>query len=244
MTAPLSQQDIYDRIYTAISERRLLPGTKLSEERLAHAFGTSRSRIREVLMRLGQELVIELRANRGAFVASPSPRDLREVFDMRRALERAIIVQLATRYGGQAVVALRSHVQNEDRARAAGDRALLARLTGEFHVRLAAITENRMFSDNVRRLSALTSLAIAQYDSLATSACPPHEHADLVEAIESGDARRAEKLMLEHLDHVERGIQQPTHEPAELDFESIFGVAPAPAGAGRRGGRRKPGPAG
>ena len=55
MTAKLTNQEIYERIYTAISQRQLLPGTKLSEERLASAFRASRTRIREVLMRLRQE---------------------------------------------------------------------------------------------------------------------------------------------------------------------------------------------
>ncbi len=232
MTAALSHQEIYERIYSAISERRLLPGMKLSEERLAQTFRTHRARIREVLMRLNQEMVIELRANRGAFVACPTPRELQDVFDMRRALERAIVIQLTERHGGQPVVALRSHVQSEDEARASGDRARLAQLTGEFHVQLALITENRMFSDTLRRLSALTSLAIAQYDALAAGACPPHEHAELVAAIEQGDVKRAERLMLDHLNHVEQGIQQPASEPAELDFEQIFQLPsrrPAPA---------------
>lgn len=239
MTVALTNQEIYERIYSAISERRLLPGMKLSEERLAQTFRTHRSRIREVLMRLNQEMVIELRANRGAFVACPTPRDLHDVFDMRRALERAIVAQLAERYGGQPVVALRSHIQSEDEARANGDRTKLAQLTGEFHVQLALITENRMFSDTLRRLSALTSLAIAQYDALAISACPPHEHAELVAAIEQGDVKRAERLMLDHLDHVEQGIQQPASEPAELDFEQIFQLSPHPSGTAAKPARKK-----
>jgi DNA-binding GntR family transcriptional regulator len=222
VTTSLTNQEIYERIYAAISERRLLPATKLSEERLAQAFHASRTRIREVLMRLSQELVIDLLPNRGAFVASPTPRDLRDVFAVRRALERAIAAHLSTQYAGQTIAALRSHLQSEERARAAGDRAALARLTGEFHVRLAEITENRLFIDNLRRLVALTSLAIAQYDALASSACPDHEHTDIVAAIEAGDARRAERLMLDHLDHVEQGIQPPAAESAEIDFERIF----------------------
>lgn len=222
VTAALSNQEIFESIFEAIRQRRLLPGTKLSEARLAQAFHTNRSRIREVLMRLGQERVVELHANRGAFVSKVNARDLREVFDMRRALERAVIAQLTAQYGGHAVVALRSHVHSEERARTEQDRPTLARLTAEFHVRLAEMTENSMFSESLRRLSALTSLAIAQYDSHASSACPPSEHGDLVSAIEKGDIRRAERLMVEHLDHVEHGIQQPTEEPVELDFENIF----------------------
>lgn len=241
MTTPLTNQEIYERIYTAISERRLLPGTKLSEERLAQAFHTSRSRIREVLNRLSQELVIELHLNRGAFVASPTPRDLRDVFAVRRALERAIAAQLSAQYGGQTIVALRRHLDGEERARVAGDRAALARLTGEFHVRLAEITENRLFSDNLRRLVALTSLAIAQYDALASSACPDHEHSDIVAAIEAGDARRAERLMLEHLEHVEQGIQPPAAATTEIEFEKIFQLGENDAGTVPRSRGRKKG---
>jgi len=243
MTSHLNNQEIYDRIYAAISDQRLPPGTKLSEERLAQAFHASRSRIHEVLMRLSQELVIELHANRGAFVASPTPRDLRDVFAVRRALERAIAVELCEKFVGQTVTVLHTHLENEERARAEGAREVLARLTGEFHVRLAEITENRLFSDNLRRLVTLTGLAIAQYDSHTSNACPDHEHADIVAAIEAGDARRAERIMLEHLDHVEQGIQLPTGESEEMDFERIFQLSPPPAEAridgARRGAARK-----
>ncbi|MDE2398343.1 MAG: GntR family transcriptional regulator, partial [Burkholderiales bacterium] len=224
MTTHLTNQEIYERIFSAISDRRLAPGTKLSEERLAQTFHASRTRIREVLMRLSQELVIELHLNRGAFVASPTPRDLRDVFAVRRALERAIAVQLSSQYSGQSIAVLRSHLKSEEAARKNGDRAALAKLTGDFHLRLAEITENRLFSDNLRRLVALTSLAIAQYDVLATSACPDHEHAGIVAAIESGDSRSAERLMLEHLEHVENGIQPPTEESNEIDFDEVFQV--------------------
>jgi DNA-binding GntR family transcriptional regulator len=239
VAANLTNQEIYDRIYSAISERRLAPGTKLSEERLAQTFHASRTRIREVLMRLSQELVIELLPNRGAFVASPTPRDLRDVFAVRRALERAIAAQLSTQYGGKVIVAMRSHLKSEESARAVSDRAALARLTGEFHVRLAEITENRLFSDNLRRLVALTSLAIAQYDALATSACPDHEHADIVAAIEAGDARRAERLMLEHLDHVEQGIKPPATESDEMDFERVFQIGQKSGAAAESATRKK-----
>lgn len=220
----LTNQDIYDRIYAAISERRLLPGTKLSEERLAHAFHASRTRVREVLLRLSQELIVETHLNRGAFVASPTPEDMQNVFAVRRALERAIAAELSQRYAGQTIAVLRGHLDAEARARAANDRAALARLTGEFHVRLAETTGNRIFTDNLRRLVALTGLIIAQYDASASSACPEHEHEDIVKAIEAGDTRRAEKLMLLHLEHVEQGIRPPEPTRHDVNFERIFGM--------------------
>lgn len=229
----LTNQEIYDRIYAAISDRRLAPGTKLSEERLAQAFHASRTRVREVLLRLSQELIVETLPNRGAFVASPSQEDMRQVFAVRRALERAIAAELAERFAGQVIAPLRRHLESETQARATGDRAALARLTGDFHTRLAEATGNRIFTENLRRLVALTGLVIAQYDAHGSSACPEHEHEDIVKAIEAGDARRAERLMLDHLKHVEGGIGRLDAEPTEINFERIFGLEGA-TGASRR----------
>ena len=58
--------EIYEKIYVAILEHRLHPGTKLVEERLAEIFNVSRARIREVLARLAHEQIVELYPQRGA----------------------------------------------------------------------------------------------------------------------------------------------------------------------------------
>ena len=229
MSVKLTNQEIYDRIYAAISERRLLPGTKLSEEKLAEALHVSRTRVREVLLRLSQELIVESHPNRGAFVASPRAEDISQVFDVRRALERAIASELALAEGGATIAPLRQHLESEARARAAGDPMALARLTGDFHVVLAEATGNRLYTENLRRLVALTGLIIAQYSDNAHGACPEDEHAEIVRAIETGNAKKAEKLMLDHLNHVQAGIQPATGKSTEVDFRSILGVDPQAA---------------
>ncbi len=223
MTGKLTNQDIYERIYAAISERRLLPGTKLSEEKLAQALHASRARVREVLLRLSQELIVETHPNRGAFVASPKAEDIQQVFAVRRALERAIAQELADTQSPEVLAPLHRHLELETAARAAHDHVGLARLTGEFHVLLAETTGNRLFTENMRRLVALTGLIIAQYSDDAHHACPQDEHSAIVRAIEGGDAAQAERLMLDHLAHVQAGIHPPQDAPDEIDFRKIFG---------------------
>lgn len=225
VTNHLTNQNIYDRIYAAISERQLLPGTKLSEERLASAFHVSRTRIREVLSRLSQELIIELQPNRGAFIASPTREDMRDVFQVRQALERGVVTRLCEAPPRPSIAVLHRHLSEEAQARAQGDRTALAKLTGDFHLRLAEATGNRLFTDNLRRLIALTGLIIAQYGALDSSACADHEHGDIVKAIESGNGEEAARLMQEHLQHVEDGIKAPNDPDREIDFERIFGLA-------------------
>ena len=70
--AVLTENEIYERMVETILNHRLPPGTKLIEDRLATAFGVSRTRIRPVLVRLANEQIVTLTMNRGATVAQPT----------------------------------------------------------------------------------------------------------------------------------------------------------------------------
>src|SRR5262245_61492413 len=82
---------IYDRIHAAIIEQRLPPGTKLGEQALSSLFGTSRARVRQVLVDLSHGGMVELHRNRGAYVTQLSTREAREVFTARRLVEAHIV---------------------------------------------------------------------------------------------------------------------------------------------------------
>jgi DNA-binding GntR family transcriptional regulator len=105
-----THDEIYERIYNAILEHRLPPGTKL-EERLAEIFGTSRARIREVLARLAHEQIVEPHPQRGAYVAKPSVEQARDVFEARRLIEPAVmrrLIEPSRRRSWPAFVSIRS----------------------------------------------------------------------------------------------------------------------------------------
>src|ERR1700726_4966887 len=68
----LNENEIYRRIYDAVLDHRLQPGTKLKEVALAEAFGANRGVVRKVLTRLAYDRLVALRPNRGAVVAIPS----------------------------------------------------------------------------------------------------------------------------------------------------------------------------
>lgn len=89
--ATVTDAEIYDRVISAILDHRLLPGTKLVEDKLAGAFGVSRTRIRPVLVRLANENVVIMRPNRGAVVAEPPPAEAHEVFEARRLIEPTLV---------------------------------------------------------------------------------------------------------------------------------------------------------
>jgi DNA-binding GntR family transcriptional regulator len=221
--APPGEDDIYDRLLSAIFEHRLPPGTKLGEEALAAIFGVSRARIRRVLPRLAHEGVVALEPNRGAFVAKPTVAEAREVFEARRIIEPGIVERLVRSPERRTAVArLRQHVAAERRARQEDDVRAIVRLSGEFHTVLADMAGNAVLAKSMRELATRTCLVIALYDKPAMPSCLGEEHADIVDALAAGEGARAAKLMVEHLHHVERNLDLSITEAAPVDLEAAL----------------------
>jgi len=217
-----SNEEIYEKIYIAIQEHRLLPGTKLAEERLAEIFKVSRPRIREVLTRFAYEQIVELIPNKGAFVAKPTIEQARDVFEARRVIEPAIMRRLAQKATPDVVDALLTHVDQEMGARARGDKRAVIRLSGEFHNLCADLAGNSTLARTPRALSTLTCLIILVYDAPPADSCRADEHSLIVQAIQAHDAEGAAQLMLSHLDHIEKSVNL-NQGPEEADLEDIFG---------------------
>jgi DNA-binding GntR family transcriptional regulator len=219
-----SNDDVYERIYVAILEHRLVPGTKLAEERLAEIFGVSRARVREVLSRLAHEQIVELYPQRGAFVAKPSIEQTLDVFEARRLIEPAVLRRLVETLTPEKVARLRAQHELEEDARRRDDKRAIVRLSGQFHALLAELCGNSAYARQMRQLSDLTCLSIVLYDAPTSTSCREDEHSEIIEAIAKRDAARAEKLMLEHLEHIESSLKLEASAD-EVDLEAIFKVA-------------------
>ena len=88
---------IRDAIRDAIVERRLSPGTKLSESDVGNLFNVSRTLARAALQALSYEGLVSVEKNRGAFVAYPSPEEARQIFAARRLVEPGLLREAADR---------------------------------------------------------------------------------------------------------------------------------------------------
>ncbi|MGB6007360.1 GntR family transcriptional regulator [Castellaniella sp.] len=218
----LDSDQIYERIQTAILERRLLPGTKLAEEHLAKATGANRMRIRRVLARLAHEQIVTLVPNRGAYVARPTTEEAREMFEARRMIEPPLVAKLCQSVRPEDLTALREHLDKEVLAHHNNDLRAIIRLSGEFHILLAQMARNGPLVRMIRELTSLTCLIITLYDRPGTPACPEDEHAQLVRLIEKGDGAAASLVMLQHLDHIERTLNLDGDLNYSPDFDAIF----------------------
>jgi DNA-binding GntR family transcriptional regulator len=213
---------IHAKIYDAIVEQRLPPGTKLGEKSLCEIFGVSRTLIRRVLQRLANEHVVESQPHRGACVARPSVEEAREVFEARRVLEAHVIDRLSGGLTPADAGRLRRHVADVREAHAAGDRRRLIRRSGDFHLLLAEIVGNRVIGRFLRELVSRTSLIIALYEAPVESCCSFDDHAEIIEALVSRRAQLADQAMRAHLLSIEQRLRLDRPPERPVDLQEVF----------------------
>ena len=217
-------------ILAAVSEQRLPAGTKLGEQALSDLFGCNRANVRRALAALAAQHVVELRPNRGAFVATPSPQEAREVFEARRTIERTLARHAVERVRAEDIAYMRATIVAEARARAEGDKPLELRLSRAFHMRLATVAGNRVLERFLAELTLRTTLILGLYSAAAgTSNCAEDEHARIVDAIEARDAARLTALIDEHLGHLEAGLDFDHPATRALTLAEQLMVRPADA---------------
>ncbi|MGR3520386.1 MAG: GntR family transcriptional regulator [Roseovarius sp.] len=219
----VDSDQIYRRIFDAIVDHKLLPGTHLKEDELCDHFGVGRTRIRTALSRLASNHVIELVANRGAFVSRPSVEEAREVFRARRVIEGHLIRRAAERRDGAMSRALNDHLHGERNARAAGDAAMVIRRCGRYHQVLADQAESPIMASFVRELIARSSLIIAIYEAEKPDTCEMDEHRLLSDLVLAGHGDEAADLMERHLIGIENRLELKPRRETANDLHKILG---------------------
>ena len=212
-------QRIVESISTAIIERRLMPGTKLAEQKIADIFGVSRTLVRQALNQLSRDRLVTLEPARGAFVAKPGPQEAREVFEVRAMLEAAMVKQLCAQVTDAQIAELRAHLAAEAQAVARTDVSGRTRLLADFHVVLARMLGNQVLADLLEDLLTRSSLIALMYQSSHSAEHSQAEHVAIVDALEKRDVRAAVRLLESHLGNVERNLRL---NPRAADLASVL----------------------
>ena len=214
---PGATERIVEAITTAIVERRLMPGTKLAEQKIADIFQVSRTIVRQALNQLSRDHLVTLEPARGAFVATPSIEEARQVFQVRVMLEGAMVRQLCACITEQQISTLRTHLQQEREAVARIDVPGRTRLLADFHMVLARMLGNQVLADLLADLLSRSSLISLMYQSTHSAQHSQDDHVRLVDALEKRDARAAVRLMEQHITSVERNLRLDPKSPDLAD---------------------------
>jgi DNA-binding GntR family transcriptional regulator len=230
MSAVLSDADIHARLAEAMLDQRLAPGQRLREDELGQAFGVSRTRIRQVLIRLASEDLVTLVPNAGARVAEPTPDEAREVFAARRLLEPELLAAFVARATPTDLRALQGWIRDEERARADGRRHDVIRHAGAFHLHVADHAGNRTLARLLRPLVMRTSLVLLRYGPQdirdgGDASCDCREHRSILAAIKLRDGAAAGRAMVQHLSRLESQLQSGAPERAAPGLAMLLGLA-------------------
>ncbi|MFK7868850.1 MAG: GntR family transcriptional regulator [Roseobacter sp.] len=199
MTALAPSDSIAAQLTEAVHDHRILPGMKLSEDEVGEIFDVGRTVARQALQTLAHSGLVTIERNRGAYVAQPSIKEAREVFEARTLLEPRTARAAATRATPKDIKVLQAHIVREHDALAAGHLGQALRLSGQFHLEIARIADQATVEAFIRQLIARSSLVIALYWRRRNATCESHAHNALIAALESHDEDVAEDLMKGHL---------------------------------------------
>jgi len=195
-------------VVDAVLSGRMKAGMRLGEAQLCQLFGVSRTVVREALIRLETRGIVQASARRGWFIIEPSIEEAREAFQARIAVEVGLLHSIKS-VGPEALHQLRLHIAQEKEAIRSGDVAARTFLLGDFHVCMAEVLGSRLLADILRDLTVRTALISMMYQTTHKAHESCDEHIEIVQALEAGDMRRAVRLMIDHIGHVETGLQTP-----------------------------------
>ena len=209
-------ESVYRELRSAICEGRIPAGERLVQNTLADQLGISRAPVRDALLRLSQEGLVEPSPVRGGYLVSGfTEREVFDIYDIRLALEPAAAESATGRHTPSQVAELR---EINDRLRAETDysSAESFELNRRFHDLVIAPCENRI---RRRLLEQLWSMPIAlrMYQLHMSSAqewgVMLDEHEAIIKALEEGNSDAVRATVAEHirisradaLEHVDDG---------------------------------------
>ncbi|MFF0386356.1 GntR family transcriptional regulator [Streptomyces sp. NPDC004286] len=197
-TEPLGS--VRERVLAALRQDiiagRLGPGDRLVERELAERYGVSRVPVREAIRALVGEGFVLFESARRTVVRRLTPDDVRELFELREALEVYAAGLAAARATPEALEELRELLAEAATATEAGDAEAITDVNTRFHDRILAMAGNGLLISVLEpvdgRLRWLTRRN-AEWPQLLA------EHHELYEAIASGDPDRARAHALDHV---------------------------------------------
>ncbi len=200
VTKPSRAEDAHDRLRDEIRANRMPPGFQATEPEIALRLGMSRTPVREALIRLEAEGLVELIPRHGARVLPIRADDMREIYDILTALEPEAAAQVAARGPSEADLApLEAATRDMEAALAKSDLDMWAEADDRFHLTLLELQGNRR----------LTGIVTALYDQAHRARvftmrlrAPPHQstqdHRAIVDHLRAGNVDATRTVFRQH----------------------------------------------
>lgn len=201
-------EQAYDYLKSMILSGKLSPGVLYSETKIASEIGISRTPMREAIVRLSQEGLLDIQHSKGFFLHILTADDLRDMFQMRLALEGYALIQLAKNASEPEAcdrIAQLERNLEEQYALIGSERDLnkLVQKDREFHTIMISYMHNHtletLYQNQVYRIQ---SFARRSFDNEGRIGQTVEEHARIVDALRRRDPAAAYRAASDHLDNL------------------------------------------
>ncbi len=218
------------RIHAALREQiiamDIAPGTALQEKQIATACGVSRTPVREAILKLADERLVDIFPQYGTFVSRISRPAVRDAMVIRQSLERTAVREAARLADGDGLARLRECLALQRSAHETGQLDVFHSADEAFHQLVAEISGHpnlwRVVRAEKAQVDRCRILTLPVPDRRLSVMA---EHAAIVEAIAAGDPDRAEAAMAQHLDRVLPSVDGLAQ--AHPEFFDTPGAAPS-----------------
>lgn len=204
---PNLSEAVYEVIKEGLVNGTLEPGTKIKEEEIARQLGVSRTPVREAIHKLEREGLVEIIPRYGTFIVSISPKDVREIYDIRGALEALALRSGFSRIDKKKLLEMGELHKRCEQPVKKGDLDSFIEVDAKFHdLIIKASGNDRLIRlmwnlKNQIRVSKLESLSVPGRAEKSLK-----EHENIISAVFEGDKEKAERLLREHSDKAKENL--------------------------------------
>lgn len=193
---------VFNTLRQAILRGELQPGERLLEIHLANKLGVSRTPIREAIRKLELEGLVMMIPRKGAVVAEITEKSLRDVLEVRRALEELAVKLACDKIQDEEIEELKAAAKEFEKALGTGDVTVYAEADVKFHDIIYRTTDNQRLIQllyNLREQMYRYRVEYLKREEVHETLLTEHQH--IIEMIEKRDEKRAVDAVCAHIDN-------------------------------------------
>ena len=193
---------VFNTLRQAILRGELKPGERLLEIHLADKLGVSRTPIREAIRKLELEGLVIMIPRRGAVVAEITEKSLRDVLEVRRALEELAVKLACEKIGQEEIEELKMAAKEFEKALETGDVTVYAEADVKFHDIIYHTTDNQRLIQllyNLREQMYRYRVEYLKREEVHETLLAEHNY--IIEMLEKRDEKRAVEAVCAHIDN-------------------------------------------
>jgi DNA-binding GntR family transcriptional regulator len=198
------KEQAYDVLKTMILTGKLERGRLYNEMKWAQQLGVSRTPVREALLELSSEGMIDFLPNKGVMIREITTKQVKEVFEIRQIIEGYVTQAIGKGLTASDVKKLDSLIKRQKEQAGKNDNEAFIETDRDFHVFLASRMDNQRLESILQNLrDQIHLMGIYALMNRGRTEQVLAEHIEILTALKEGNAKKAQKAMIRHLKNTE-----------------------------------------